>query len=199
MSNMLPDRASKVRLIRMAKIRQIFSEEIVGIHLNLQIANMLARLLPRGKANKLRATLLNRAGFRIGEGTIIRGNPHINGGRQLYKNLVIGRGCLIDVGCTLDLEDQLTIGDQVTIEHETMLLTSSHEIGPKEQRAGHMVRSPITVSDGAWLGARCVILPGVTIGAGAIVTAGALVNKDVLPNTRVAGTPAKQVEQLSME
>jgi acetyltransferase-like isoleucine patch superfamily enzyme len=41
-----------------------------------------------------------------------------------------------------------------------------------------------------------VILPGVTVGAGAIVTAGALVNKDVAPNTRVAGTPAKQVEEL---
>jgi acetyltransferase-like isoleucine patch superfamily enzyme len=199
MSDVLPDGGSKVRLTSMAKARKVIQEDTAGIHLRLQIANLLARLLPKGTASQLRATLLSQAGFQIGAGTIIRGRPHINGGRRLYKNLVIGRGCLIDVGCTLDLEDLLTIGDRVMIGHEAMLLTSSHEIGPKEHRAGDMVRGPVTVGDGAWLGPRCVILPGVTIGAGAIVTAGSLVNKDVSPNTRVAGTPAKQVEQLSLE
>jgi maltose O-acetyltransferase len=177
----------------------VIREDTAGIHLHLQIANLLVRLLPTDKASGLRAKLLNWAGFQVGEGTIIRGRPHINGRRELYKNLMIGSGCLIDVGCTLDLEDTLTIGDRVTIGHEVMLLTSSHEIGPKEHRAGDMVRGPVTVGDGAWLGPRCVILPGVTIGAGAIVTAGALVNKDVAPNTRVAGTPAKQVEELPIE
>jgi maltose O-acetyltransferase len=199
MSDALPDSGSKVRLTGMAKVRKVIQEDTAGIHPRLQIANMLARLLPKGTASHLRARLLAQAGFQIGEGTIIRGRPHINGGHRLYKNLVIGRRCMIDVGCTLDLEDLLTIGDQVMIAHEVMLLTSSHEIGPKEHRAGNMVRGPVTVGNGAWLGPRCVILPGVTVGAGAIVTAGALVNKDVAPNTRVAGTPAKHVEDLSLE
>jgi acetyltransferase-like isoleucine patch superfamily enzyme len=189
----------KVKLTGMAKVRQVFAEDTAGIHLRLQIANMLIRLLPKDTAAQLRATLFRWAGFQIGEGVMIRGRPHINGQRQLYKNLAIGRDCLIEVGCTLDLEDRLTIGDRVTIGNEAMLLTSSHEIGPKEHRAGHMVRGPVTVGDGAWIGPRSMILPGVTIGAGAIVTAGSLVNKDVPPNTRVAGLPAKPVEELSGE
>jgi maltose O-acetyltransferase len=178
------------------KVRQIIREDTAGLHLRLQLANLAARLLPKDMASHLRADLLNKAGFQIGAGTIIRGRPHINGSRALYGNLVVGRGCQIDVGCTLDLEERITLGDRVTIGHEAMLLTSSHEIGPKEHRAGAVVRAPITVGDGAWLGPRCVILPGITIGAGAIVTPGSLVNKDVPPNTRVAGIPAKQVEEL---
>jgi maltose O-acetyltransferase len=196
MSDAIPTNHAQTRLSPAAKAKQILTEDLTGLHLRLQLANMAARLLPRDVASGLRATLFNMAGFQIGEGTIIRGRPHINGRRQLYGNLIIGRGCLIDVGCTLDLEERLTIGDNVTIGHEALLLTSSHEIGPKEHRAGDIVRAPVTVGDGAWLGPRCVILPGVTIGAGAIVTAGALVNKDIPPNTRVAGLPAKQVEEL---
>jgi maltose O-acetyltransferase len=200
MNGVLPEGSSKkVKLTGMAKVRQVFAEDTAGVHLRLQIANILLSLLPAGTASQMRATVLRWAGFQIGTGTIIRGRPHMNGQRQLYQNLAIGRGCLIEVGCTLDLEDRLTIGDRVTIGSEAMLLTSSHEIGPKEHRAGNMVRGPVTVGDGAWIGPRCVILPGVTIGAGAIVTAGALVNKDVSPDTRVAGTPAKQVEELSAE
>ncbi|NTV99883.1 MAG: acyltransferase [Oscillochloris sp.] len=196
MSNVLPDGVVKPRLKGMAKVRRLFQEDSAGLHLRLQLANMVARLLPIDMASRLRGELLNRAGFKVGAGTIIRGRPHINGKRHLYKNLSVGHNCLIDVGCTLDLEDRITIGNRVTIGHEVMLLTSSHEIGPKEGRAGPVVLGPIVIEDGAWIGPRAVVLPGVTIGAGAMVTAGALVNKNVPPNVRVAGTPAKQVEEL---
>jgi acetyltransferase-like isoleucine patch superfamily enzyme len=197
MSDVLPEGDAKAWTAGVAKVRQIFQEDTAGAHLRLQIANALAWLLPKDVASVLRTRLLCLAGFQIGEGTIFRDRPHINGQRHLlYQNLMIGCECLIEVGCTLDLEDRLTIGDRVTIGNEAMLLTSSHEIGPKSHRAGPIVRAPVTVGDGAWLGPRCVILPGVTVGAGAIVTAGALVNKDVAPSTRVAGIPAKQVEEL---
>lgn len=179
-----------------AKALRALQEDTSGVHLRLHLANLAARLLPHDVACLTRGRLLNMAGFKIGAGTIFRGRPHINGEHAFYPNLTIGRDCLIDVGCTFDLQDRLTIGDRVTIGHEVMLLTSSHEIGPKEHRAGDMVRAPVTIGDGAWLGPRCVILPGVTVGAGAIVTAGSLVNKDVPPNTRVAGLPAKPVEEL---
>jgi maltose O-acetyltransferase len=196
MSDVLPGGSGKPRLTGLAKLRQVVLEDTAGLHLRLHLANMAARLLPKDVASRLRARLLSWAGFQVGPGTIIRGRPHMNGKRQLYANLRIGQSCLIDVGCTFDLEDRITIGDRVTIGHEAMLLTSSHEIGPKEGRAGPVVLAPVTVGDGAWIGPRSVILPGVTIGPGAVVTAGSLVNKDVPPNTRVAGLPAKQVEQL---
>jgi maltose O-acetyltransferase len=55
----------------------------------------------------------------------------------------------------------------------------------------------VIVGSGAWLGPRAVVLPGVTIGAGAVVAAGSMVSKDVAANTRVAGVPARPVETLS--
>ena len=180
-----------------ARARRILREDTAGIYPRLQLANLAAWLLPHDVASQVRARLLRMAGFQIGPGTIIRGRPHINGKANFYANLRIGRDCLIDVGCTLDIQELLTIGDRVTIGHETMLLTSSHEIGPKEHRAGRMYKAPLTIGDGAWIGPRCVILPGVTIGAGAVVSAGAMVSKDVPPNTRAAGLPAKQVEELA--
>jgi acetyltransferase-like isoleucine patch superfamily enzyme len=78
-----------------------------------------------------------------------------------------------------------------------MLLTSTHEMASAAHRAGPITRAPLHVGDGAWLGARCILLPGVTIGAGAIVDVGSVVTRDVAPNTRVAGTPAIVVEDLA--
>jgi len=77
-----------------------------------------------------------------------------------------------------------------------MILTSTHDLGPSQHRAGPVTRAPVTIKAGAWLGPRSIVLPGVTVGEGAIVMPGALVNKDVPPNTRVAGTPARAVETL---
>jgi maltose O-acetyltransferase len=180
-------------------VARVIREDTAGLHVRLLAVNMLARLLPTTVASSLRAGLLALAGFQLGRGTLVRGQPRINGTHGLYGNLKVGADCLIDVGCTFDLEERVTIGDRVTIGHQAMILTSSHEIGPREQRAGDLVRAPVVIEDGAWLGPRCIVLPGVTIGAGAIVQAGSLVNKDVPANTRVGGTPAKVVEKLSDE
>ena len=76
-------------------------------------------------------------------------------------------------------------------------MTSTHELGPREHRAGPIVKTPVVIEAGALLGARAIILPGVTIGAGAVVNPGAVVNKDVTPHTRVGGAPAVQIEVLS--
>lgn len=169
----------------------------MGLHPRLHLANIVAAIFPPATANSARAGVFRGAGFKVGEGTIIRGQPHINGNGNLYERLSIGRNCTIELGCTLDLEGEITIGDRVTIGHEVMLLTSSHEIGSREFRAGAVVRSPIVIEDGAWIGPRSIVLPGITIGAGSVVAPGSLVNKDIAPNTRVAGAPAKVVEQLS--
>jgi maltose O-acetyltransferase len=186
----VPPQASAI-----AKLRQLVLEDTAGLHPGLHVVVALARLLPLSYGNALRAALLRQVGFRIGPGTLIRGMPRINGGKRYYVNLCIGAGCYIDVDCTLDLEEQITLGDRVTLGHQVMILTSSHEIGPRERRAGTVMRAPVTIGAGAWLGPRCIILPGVTIGEGAVVAAGALVNKSVLPHNRVAGAPAKVVEE----
>lgn len=59
-------------------------------------------------------------------------------------------------------------------------------------------RKPITIGDDVWIGGHSTILPGVTIGNGAIVAAGAVVTKDVEPNTVVGGVPAKVIKKIEM-
>jgi maltose O-acetyltransferase len=107
----------------------------------------------------------------------------------------IGAGSGINMGTVLDNLGPIRIGRMVSIGHQAMLLTSSHEHGVEEIAAGRAVGLPIVIEDGAWIGARAIILPGVTVGAGATVAAGAVVTKDCLPGGIYAGVPARLVRQ----
>ena len=110
--------------------------------------------------------------------------------------LHIGESCWFNDGCHLDLSSTIHIGNRVSFGHQVLLMTSTHEIGSFTRRAGALVTSPIHIGDGAWLGTRSTIFPGITIGDGAVVAAGAIVIKDVLPNTVVGGVPAKIIRSL---
>ena len=172
--------------------------ETAGVHPRLNAYTLASALLPLRGSGELRASLLRRVGFEIGQGTRILGPIKISGPQRM-KPLRIGRDCSIDCDCVLDLSDRLEIGDSVTIEPGVLILTSTHELDFPKHRAGPLVLSPVTIGAGAWLRARSVILPGVTIGAGAVVEAGAVVNKDVEPNTKVGGIPAIKLETLQTD
>ncbi len=88
------------------------------------------------------------------------------------------------------------IGAYVSIGPFVRFITDSHEIGKVTRRAGKVYYDPISVGDGAWIGAGAIILGGVTIGRGAIVAAGAVVTHDVAPDTLVGGTPARLIRDL---
>jgi acetyltransferase-like isoleucine patch superfamily enzyme len=102
----------------------------------------------------------------------------------------------------------ITVGKAVTIGRDCRIApgvwifdSSGHPADPEARRAGLPPRPeevrPVTIDDNVWLGGNCVILPGVTIGSGSVVSAGAVVMSDVPPNTMVAGNPARKV--LSLE
>ncbi len=178
------------------RIAVVLKQEVGQIDPRAQTLSFVSRLLPL-PANTLRAAILRRMGVAVGEGTRVLGTPTITAGGKPLSNLSIGRECTIGAGCTFDLNEQVTIADRVTIGHQTLILTSSHELGPREHRAGTLYQRPVAIQSGAWLGPRCIVLPGVTIGRGAVVAAGSLVNKDVDEHTRVAGVPAKPSETLA--
>lgn len=157
---------------------------------------MFCALLPSHVGSRLRVYALRAAGFQIGHGSVMWGMPTITGARQLYSNLILGRGCLINVGCFFDLGAPITIGDNVALGHQVMILTTSHVLGAAEFRAGPPFTRPVVIQAGAWLGARALVLPGVTIGAGAVVAAGAVVTKDLPPNSMAAGIPARVTKEL---
>lgn len=183
--------------MRPNKLLRVLREELHGLHPRLLLIQILCALLPIHVGSRLRVYALRAAGFRLGHGCVIWGMPTITGEGALHTRLTIGRRCLINIECLFDVGETITIGDGVAIGHQVMILTTSHKIATSEFRAGPTYAQPVVVQEGAWLGARAVILPGVTIGAGAIVAAGAVVTKDVPANTLVAGVPAQFIKSLT--
>ncbi|MGX8694593.1 acyltransferase [Methanobrevibacter sp.] len=94
------------------------------------------------------------------------------------------------------MQDQggIYIADDVLIGHNACLLTLNHASNPDERADMHP--EPIYIEEKAWLGSNVTVLPGVTIGKGAIVAAGAVVTRDVEPNTIVAGIPARYIKNV---
>jgi maltose O-acetyltransferase len=182
---------------RISKVWQVLREEATGLHPRLQAFTIAQALLPRRESGLARARLFALAGFRVGPGTRLDGCPRITGQSGLETKLSIGSNVTIGDQCVLDLSEQITIGDNVTLSPGTMILTSTHEMAGSQHRAGNIITSPVTIGNGAWLGARCIILPGANIGEGAVVDAGAVVNKEVAAHTRVGGIPAVQREALN--
>jgi acetyltransferase-like isoleucine patch superfamily enzyme len=104
--------------------------------------------------------------------------------------LVIGDCSIIGHRALLDARRGLIIGRNVNLSNEVMIWTLHHDYNsPDFSQAGRRV----VIEDYAWICSRAVILPGVTIGKGAVVAAGAVVTRDVLPYTVVGGVPAKQI------
>lgn len=153
--------------------------------------------MPIHVGGRLRGVILRLVGFQIGRGTIFAGTPIITLAGNKYKNLLIGEGCWFNFDCVFDLGAQIRIGSKAYMGHGVLVLTRSHEVGTSRQRALALVAKPVNIGNGVWLGSRSTILPGVTIGEGAIVAAGSVVNRDVPPNTLVAGVPARVVKELT--
>ena len=181
----------------MNRILRVLREEFGAVHLRLLFAQLLMAPLPVHAGGRLRVLALRLAGFRIGTHTHVFGWPVITGERGLQRKLRIGSECWFNVGVRFDLGAEITIGDRVAMGQEVLLMTGTHEIGAHERRAGPLRTAPIHIGDGVWLGARCIILPGVRVGDGAIVAAGAVVNRDVPANAIVGGVPARVLRTLA--
>ena len=143
--------------------------------------------------------MLRAAGVRIGKQSLIQGKIRFTGPGNPCELLSIGDGTLITGGLHVDVGAPIRIGKMVRIGHDVSLLTINHAVGPSYLRAGTSFFAEIVIGDGAWLASRCTVLPGVTIGAGAIVGAGSIVTRDVPPHTLVAGVPARVIRELERD
>jgi maltose O-acetyltransferase len=113
------------------------------------------------------------------------------------SDVYIGRGAFINHRVTFDALGGIEIAENCRIAMDVLLVTSSHELGGAEQRAGATTAAPIRIGRGSWLGARVTVLPGVTIGSGCVIAAGSVVTKDCEPNGLYMGIPAHRVRELS--
>jgi acetyltransferase-like isoleucine patch superfamily enzyme len=111
-----------------------------------------------------------------------------------YKNqLRVGRGTWIGQGCFLHAAGGIEIGEIVGIAPNVSIITSVHNEPGLDRpiMAGELGFAPVRLEDGCDIGVGAVILPGVTVGRGAQVGAGAVVTRDVPPLAIVAGSPAR--------
>ena len=108
------------------------------------------------------------------------------------ERITIGAGTIIGFGAVLDGRGSITIGEHVNFSSEVAVWTMQHDPDDPDFAAE---RAPVVIEDYAWVSFRVTVLPGVTIGRGAVVSAGAVVTKDVPPMTVVGGIPAKVLRQ----
>jgi serine acetyltransferase len=141
-------------------------------------------------SRRLRSAALRRAGMKLDPRATVYGWRDI----RRPERIEIGPGAVVGFWATLDGRMGIKIGRDVNISSEVALMTLQHDPDAPDfgTRGG-----PIVVEERAWLSFRATILPGVTIGRGAVVAANATVTRDVEPFTIVAGTPAKPIGRRS--
>jgi maltose O-acetyltransferase len=127
-------------------------------------------------------------GVRIGERTSV----HLRCRFYRPSGICLGEHTVINREVLLDGRMGLTIGDNVSISEGVGILTLEHDPNSPDfaNRGG-----PVTIHDRVFIGARAIVLPGIELGEGAVVAAGAVVTKDVLPYTIVGGVPAREIGQ----
>ena len=159
---------------------------------------------------RLRAALLRLRGLRIGGKSrfgIVRvpqGRGIVIGSRvevehHVFFKLVdgnarleIGDSVFIGTGSEIDVASSVRIGAHTLIAPGVFITDHEHNIARAMRIDAQGIRSaPVVIGEDVWLGARSIVLPGITIGDGAVIGAGAVVTKDVEPYAIVAGVPAR--------
>lgn len=126
------------------------------------------------------------------DGVKIARKAHIHMGTQFFNpgNISVGEGSIIGQNAFLDGRDKLIIGKHVDIASDVLIYNSEHDINSDDFSPVH---APVEIGDYVFIGPRAIILPGVKIGNGAVIAAGAVVTKDVGEFEIVGGIPAKVI------
>lgn len=150
-------------------------------------------LLPRYRVfNFIKSIFLKLMGAKISSGVVFYPGVWIFPckGLRLGENVDLAKDVLITTSGGVD------IGDRTLVGYRTQILSSNHIIPKGRKRvfnSGH-VHKKVTIHNDVWIGANCIILPGVVIGEGAVVAAGSVVTKNVQAFEVVGGSPAKLIK-----
>lgn len=138
--------------------------------------------------NSWRISLLRLFGAKIGKHCVVKSSCEI---WQPWK-LIIGDYVALSEHVVCYTVDTITIGNQTTVSRDAFLCCASHDVTSPIMELTH---APITIGANTWIAARAIVMPGRSIGDGAVVAAGAVVVDDVEPWTIVGGNPAKFIKK----
>lgn len=145
------------------------------------------RVIARVPSHRLRLWFYRRVmHYEIGERSYI----FLDAQFTTRGKFTLGHHSVINGKCSLDSRGTLTIGNNVSISAEVCILTADHDVH-SDDFVGR--ERPVVIEDYVFVGTRALILPGVHIGRGAVVAAGAIVTRDVEPGVIVAGNPARPI------
>jgi maltose O-acetyltransferase len=147
---------------------------------------MILRWVGYCPSHQFRLLCYRLAGIKIGKGSRI----HMWANFFQPKNIEIGEDTIIGDHCFLDGRARLKIGSHTDIASQVLIYNMEHNINDPEFKA---IKEPVEIGDYVFVGARAIILPGVKIGRGAVVAAGAVVTKDVPSGKIVGGVPAREI------
>jgi acetyltransferase-like isoleucine patch superfamily enzyme len=147
---------------------------------------MLLRWVGHLPLHFVRRGVYRLAGVKIGRASTI----HLGCNFFYPPGVEVGQGTIIGDHCFLDGRAPLKIGSHVDIASQVLIYNSQHDLHSEDF---HPIEAPVTIDDYVFIGPRAVILPGVKIGKGAVVAAGAVVTKDVAPKKIVGGVPAQEI------
>jgi maltose O-acetyltransferase len=173
---------------RLNERAHVVVDRLRALWLRLRGANL-------GHATRIgRACIVPRAGgVSMGSRVVLEHGVYV---KAIYAESRIRLGDSVFVGCLseFDISSELWIGDQVLIAPGCFITDHGHRHAPDKLISEQGCDSgPVRIEDDAWLGAKVIVLPGVTIGKGAVVAAGAVVTRDVAPMDIVAGVPARKI------
>lgn len=149
-----------------------------------------------GGVRTLEKPRIDNQGFiSIGAHTLLRSvNVPVELATSPGARLIIGADCSINYGVSIGCTMSIQLGDRCRVGPYVMIVdTAFHEL---LDRSKAPPSEAVVLGDDVWVGAKASIMPGVTIGRGAVVGTGAVVTRDVPPFAVVAGVPAKIVKQL---
>ena len=180
----------------LTRVMHASADELRNLKPRLILVDLLVALLPSLCFVRVRTALYRMAGLNIGPRTSVFGRLTLAGPGRAHQQLHIGADCIINAPLFLDLTGEIHIGDRVSIGHHTVFVTTHHDIGTPDFRAGPSCGRAIVIEDGSWIAARSTILPGVTVGHSSVVASGAVVAGSVPANSLVGGVPARVIREL---
>ena len=156
-----------------------------------QYGGVLLRWLPGFEGIALRSVFYRMLFARLDGFAFIYPGAYLDHSQNIHA----GAALAINTGAFISARAPITFGSGVLVGPNVVIVSSNHRFDLTDRpisEQGHVL-APITIGDDCWIGANAVILAGVTVGQGTIVSAGSVVTRDTEPYSIVAGSPAKPI------